>query len=250
MKEPVAGQEQATCAVTDSPVPVVERIASQSQGRDHAPPDLSCRAANYQRPVLLVAGRARPAITAALTVWPGTLLVPVIAQVDWQRLPGSADRLTVGIMTKASGAASRTAAARTADDLFAQRAAQFHEREKELHRLVTDYHHAAAQARKIHEDAQARAAKIAADAETRIAALREHADREASAFQDAAHIAVRAILQFGESSRTAASLTTLTATQVRAIERAEPSTTAARRRSTRGVRQPDDHAASPAETVR
>jgi hypothetical protein len=99
----------------------------------------------------------------------------------------------VEIMTRPSGAASRAAAARAADGLLAQRAAHLREREKELHHLVTDYHHAAAQANKIPAQAQARAAKIAADAQTRIAALRERADKEASVFQDAANTAVRAV---------------------------------------------------------
>ena len=125
-------------------------------------------------------------------------------------------------MTRASGAAGRTAAARTADDLMAQRAARLREHEKELRRLVTDYHHAAAQARKIQTDAQMRAAKIAADTEAQITALRERADKEASEFQDAANTAVRAILRSGEPRRAVASLTQLTLTQVRAIERSQP----------------------------
>jgi hypothetical protein len=148
-------------------------------------------------------------------------------------------------MTKASGAASRAAAARTADDLLARRAAQFRERGEELRRLVTDYHQATAQARKIQEDAQTRAAKIAADAETRIAALRQRADKEASVFQDAAHTAIRAMLRFGEPRATVASLTMLTAGQVRAIERMQPSADPPRQRATR----PRDHDTPSAETT-
>lgn len=163
------------------------------------------------------------------------------------RLPTRPLNPNVEIMTRTSHAASRTAAARTADDLLAQRAAQFREREKELHRLVTDYHHAAAQARKIHAEAQARAAKIAADTQTRIAALRERADKEASVFQDTANTAVRAILQFGEPRAAAASLTGLSAAQVRAIEHAAPPAVTTRRRPSRTARQPDQHDAPQAE---
>ncbi len=144
-------------------------------------------------------------------------------------LPGAANRSNVKIMTKASGPASRQAAARTADDVLAQRAAWLRERETQLRRMVIDYHHAAAQARKIQEDAQARAAKIAADAEARIAALRERADKEASVFQDTANVAVRAMLQCGEPRTAVASLTALTIGQVREVERAQPSTTTTRR---------------------
>jgi len=64
-------------------------------------------------------------------------------------------------------------------------------------RLITDYYHAAAQARRVREDAQVRAAKIAADAETRIAALRERAGKEASVFRDEANAAVRAVWLHG-----------------------------------------------------
>ena len=136
-------------------------------------------------------------------------------------------------MTKGSGAASRQVAARTADDLLAERAAHFRQREEKLRRLVTDFHHAAAQTRKIQEDAEARAAKITADAETRIAALRERADKEASVSQDTANAAVRAMLQLGEPRAAVASLTMLTVGQVRAIERAQPSTTESPDRTTR-----------------
>ena len=149
-------------------------------------------------------------------------------------------------MTRTSHAASRADAARTADDLLARRAAQFREREKELHRLVTDYHHAAAQARKIHTDAQTHATKITTDAEARIAVLRERADKNASVFEDAAHAAVRAIVQFGETRPMVASLTRLTATQIRVIERAAPSATTTRQHA---ARQPDDHDTPPAETA-
>jgi hypothetical protein len=153
-------------------------------------------------------------------------------------------------MTRASDTASRAAAARTADDLLAQRAARFHEREQELRRLLTDYHHATTQATKIHHDAQARAAKITADAQTRIATLRERADKEASVFQDAAHAAVRALLQFGEPRATVASLTQLTAAQVRAIEHVEPRAAATRPRPSRAAQHTDEPATPPAETAR
>jgi DNA-binding ferritin-like protein len=122
-------------------------------------------------------------------------------------------------MTRPSGAASRAAAAHIADDVLAQRAARFHEREQQLRDLLTDYHYATAQAQKIHQDAQSRAAKVTADAQARIAALHEHADKQASEFQDAAHTAVRALLQLGEPRATVASLTTA---QVRAIEHSAP----------------------------
>lgn len=150
-------------------------------------------------------------------------------------------------MTGTSHAASRQAAARTADDLLAQRAARLRERERELRRLVTDYHHAAAQARKIHEDAQAHAAKITTDAQARIAALRERADKEASAFQDAADTAVRALIQLGEPRAAVASLTQLTAAQVRAIERTAPSAT---NRQRPAAQQPDNHDTPSAQTAR
>lgn len=150
-------------------------------------------------------------------------------------------------MTKASGAASRAVAASTADKLLAQRAVQFREREKELRRLITDYHHAAAQARKIQEDAQAQAAKIAADAEKRITALHERADKEASTFQDEANAAVHAMLLFGEPRAAVASLTQLTVNQVRAIERAERMVSAPRQES---ARQLDDLVAPSAEAAR
>lgn len=93
------------------------------------------------------------------------------------QLPPLPDRRNVEIMTKASGAASRAAAARTADDLLALRAARFREREQEPRRLITDYHRATAQAQKIHHDAQARAAQMSAGAQMRIASLRERADK-------------------------------------------------------------------------
>lgn len=153
-------------------------------------------------------------------------------------------------MTRASGAASRAAAARTADDLLAQRAARFREREQELRRLLTDYHHATAQAQKIHHDAQARATKITADAQMRITALRERADKQASVFEDAAHAAVRAILQFGEPRTTVASLAGLTAAQVRAIEHAAPTDTAARQRPIRATQQPTNHDTKPTQAER
>lgn len=158
------------------------------------------------------------------------------------RLPVIRDRSTVEIMTRPSGPASRAAAARTADDLLAQRAARFHEREQQVRRLLTDYQHATAQAQKIHHDAQARAARITADAQARIAALHEHADKQASGFEDAAHSAVRALLQLGEPRATVASLTQLTTTQVRAIEHA-----ASQQRPAQHTNQPD---APPAETTR
>lgn len=152
-------------------------------------------------------------------------------------------------MTKASGAASRTAAARTTDDLLAQRAARFREREQELRRLLTDYHHATAQADKIHHDAQERAAKITADAQARIATLREGADKAASVFQNAAHTALRAILQLGEPRSTVASLTQLTIAQVRAIEHDAPPPAATRHHS-RAAHQTDEPDAPPAEKAR
>lgn len=148
-------------------------------------------------------------------------------------------------MTRPSGAASRAAAARTADDLLAQRAARFHEREQQVRRLLTDYHHATAQAQKIHHDAQARAAKITADTQARIAALHQHADKQASTFQDAAHSAVRALLQLGEPRATVASLTHLTTAQVRAIEHAAP-----QQRPARAAQHSDQPDAPPAETTR
>ena len=111
---------------------------------------------------------------------------------------------------------------------------------------MTDYHQATAQAGKIQEDAQTRPAKIAADAETRIAALHERADKEASAFQDAAHATIRAMLRLGEPRATVASLTMLTTGQVRAIERAQPSAIPTRQRTT----QPRDHDTPPPERRR
>lgn len=150
-------------------------------------------------------------------------------------------------MTRSSGAASRAAAARTADGLLAQRATRLRERERGLHRLVTEYHHAAAQARNIHEDAQAHAAKITTDAQTRIVALHERAEKEASAFQDAADTAVRALIQLGEPRAAVASLTQLTAAQVRAIERTAPSTT---NRHRPAAQQSDDHDTPSAQTAR
>lgn len=160
------------------------------------------------------------------------------------RLPSWPGRLTVEIMTRASGAASRAAAARATDDLLAQRAERFRERETQLRRMVIDYHHAAAQARKIYEDAQARAEKIAADTEARIAALRERADEEASVFRDTANVAVRAMLQCGEPRTAVASLTMLTIGQVRAIERTQPSTT-----TRRHAARPPDQETPPSETA-
>lgn len=149
-------------------------------------------------------------------------------------------------MTRTSRASSRAAAARTADDLLARRAAQFREREQELHRLVTDYHDAATQARKVHADAQTHAVKITTEAEKRSATLRERADKEASVFEDAAHTAVRAILQSGESRSAVASLTHLTVAQVRAIERTQPRA-APHKRAASTTRQPDDHDISPTQ---
>lgn len=151
-------------------------------------------------------------------------------------------------MTKPSGTASRAAASRAADDLLAQRAARFHEREKELRRLVTDYHHATAQADKIQADAQARATKITADAQARIAALHERADKEASVFEEAARAAVRAIVQLGEPRAAVASLTRLSAAQVRAIEQAAP-TISSRQRSANTTRQLDGPDAPQAKTA-
>jgi hypothetical protein len=153
-------------------------------------------------------------------------------------------------MTRPSGAASRTAAARTSDDLLAQRAAQFHQREQELRHLLIDYHHAIAQAQKIHQDAQARAAKITTAAQARITALHERADKQASIFEEAAHTAVRAILQFGEPRTAVASLTGLTTTQVRAVEHAAPPDVADRQHPTRATQQPGERGAQPPQAAR
>ena len=142
-----------------------------------------------------------------------------VAQTEREQLPVISRRTTVEIMTRPSGAASRAAAVRTADDLMAHRAAQLREHERELHRLVTDYHHAAAQAAMIRADAEARAAKITADAQARIAALNEHAQTQAAAFEDAARAAVHAILQSGEPRESVARLTGLSRAQVRAAQR-------------------------------
>jgi DNA-binding ferritin-like protein len=150
-------------------------------------------------------------------------------------------------MARSSVAASRAAAAHIADELLAQRAARFHERKQQLRRLLTDYHHATAQAQKIHQDAQSRAAKITADAQARIAALHEHTDKQASQFQDAAHTAVRALLQLGEPRATVAGLTHLTTAQIGAIEHAAPPTTAQTTPRPR-PRHTDQPVAPPAQT--
>lgn len=69
-------------------------------------------------------------------------------------------------------------------------------------------------------------------------------------FQDTAQTAVRALLQFGEPRTTVASLTRLSAAQVRAIEHAAPPAAAPRRRSPRAAQHTDEPDAPPAETTR
>jgi hypothetical protein len=152
-------------------------------------------------------------------------------------------------MTKASGAASRAAAQRTADELLARRAAQLREREQELRRLVTDYHHATAQAAKIHENANTHAAKITADAQARTAAVHERADKEASTFEDEARTALRAILDLGETRESVADLTGLSTAQVRAVKHAAP-TVSARQRAVPDTVRPTGAAASTAQKAR
>ena len=126
------------------------------------------------------------------------------------------------IMTKATGASSRTDAARTADEHLAKRAAQMRERERELRRLVTDYHYAAGQVRKIHADARVRTAKIETDAQARVTATRERADEEASRYEETARNALRAMLDLGEARETVAELTGLSTTQIRTLQHTAP----------------------------
>lgn len=137
-----------------------------------------------------------------------------------QRLPGEVGNLSVETMTGASGAASRTAAQRKADALVARRAARFAQRERGLRDLIADYHHAADQAAKVRSAAEARAARILADAEARAADVRDRAEKDAAGFEQTAHAAVRAMVEFGESRDAIAELTGLSAAQVRQLHRA------------------------------
>ena len=133
-------------------------------------------------------------------------------------MPHRAGSSSVNTVTKASGAVSRTVAQRKADALTARRAARFEQRERELHGLVADYHHAADQAAKVRSDAQTRATRILADAEAKAADLRERADKDAAEFEQAAHAAVRAMLDFGESPQSLVELTGLPAAQIRRLQ--------------------------------
>jgi len=101
---------------------------------------------------------------------------------------------------------------------MARRAEQFAHRERELHSLIAEYHHATDQATKIRSDAQSQAARILADAEAKAADVRERADKDAAGFEQSAHAAVRAMLEFGETRQAVAELTGISAAQVRQLQ--------------------------------
>lgn len=101
---------------------------------------------------------------------------------------------------------SRAAAEREADVLLSRRAERFEQRERELRGLIADFH-----------QATDRAARIRSGAEAKASALRERAQKEASEFDAAAHAAVRAMVEFGESKQSIEELTGLPAAEVRRL---------------------------------
>lgn len=136
-----------------------------------------------------------------------------------QRLRDRAAGPSVTGVTRSSGTVSRAAAQRKADALVARRAARFEQRERELRGLLADYHFATDQAATVRSTAQSRAARILADAEAKAAQVRERAEKDAAGFEQDAHAAVRAMLEFGEPYQSVAELTGLSAAHVRRLQR-------------------------------
>jgi hypothetical protein len=139
--------------------------------------------------------------------------------------------LTVAVVTRAQGAASRTAAVRAAQQAAAARLAALHQHEESLEQLLADFYQARAQSQEIRADAEvrasrlretaeAKAARLRHDAETAVAELTKNAEQDAASYDEQATDAVRAMLQLGETRTAIAEITGLSTAAIRAAQHA------------------------------
>jgi cell division septum initiation protein DivIVA len=131
--------------------------------------------------------------------------------------------------TRAAGG-TRAAAVRAAHEVTARRAEAVHEREREITGLLTDYFEAKARSEKIRTAAQAHAGrliesaehkadKLTADAHAASEQLTEQAEKDAADFDAQVGIAVRRLLELGETKASVAEMTGLSQAVVRAVAR-------------------------------